>query len=169
MAEQSSLREYQRNLSERLLNLDAGAVSSRLGMRVGQDQWLIDLADAGEVLSVLPVSSVPLTQTWFAGVVNVRGNLHSVIDFAAFLGGAPSVPHEDSRLVLLNNKYRISAALLIDQVLGMRSTAQLQHRLDADSTVPWVRAEYTDSAGNRWKELDVPRLVQHADFLSVGV
>ncbi len=63
--------------------------ASKLGLQVGDDRWLVDLADAGEVIPVPPITAVPLTRPWFAGVANIRGNLYSVVDFAAFLGGAP--------------------------------------------------------------------------------
>ena len=33
-----------------------------------------------------PIANVPLTQPWFRGLANIRGNLYSVIDFAGFLG-----------------------------------------------------------------------------------
>lgn len=169
MAGKVSLHEYQRNLSARLLNSDAGKTSSKLGLQVGRDQWLVDLADAGEVIPVPPIAAVPLTRKWFSGVVNIRGNLYSVIDFPAFLGAAPSMPTEQSRLLLLSGKYRINAALLIDRVLGMHSPEQLQQKHAADKTAPWAKTEYTDSGGNAWKELDVPQLVQHADFLNIGI
>ena len=40
--------------------------------------------------------------------------------------------------------------------------------LGLPSGAPWLKAEYTDTDGTHWKELDVPQLVQHADFLGVA-
>ena len=34
------------------------------------------------------IATVPLTQPWFLGVANIRGNLYSVVDFAGFVGRA---------------------------------------------------------------------------------
>ena len=169
MSDRLSLREYQRKLSARLVNLEAGQAASKLGVQIGKAGWLVDLVDAGEVIPVPPITPVPLTHAWFAGVANIRGNLYSVVDFAAFLGAAPSAPTEAARLLLLHAKYRVSAALLVERVLGMHGSEQLQHRRDTDKMAPWVRAEYTDSSGKAWHELDVPKLVQHPDFLNVGI
>src|SRR5205085_2695851 len=76
---------------------------SRLGLACAGTQWLIRLADAGEVIALPSVATVPLTQPWYLGIANIRGNLYSVIDFAGFLGSpasaAPSVSGQ-SRLVL---------------------------------------------------------------------
>lgn len=169
MSNRVSLREYQRKLSARLADVEAGQAASKLSVQIGKAGWLVDLADAGEVIPVPSITSVPLTHAWFAGVANIRGNLYSVVDFAAFLGAAPSEPVEQSRLLLLHGKYRVSAALLVDRVLGMHGSAQLQHKRDADRMARWVKAEYTDSSDKVWHELDVPQLVQHADFLNVGI
>ena len=34
---------------------------------------------------------------------------------------------------------------------------------------PWVRAQYTDSDGTAWKELDIAALVQNEAFLEVSI
>ena len=78
------LRTFQQELATRLATKTAAQVeSSRLGLACGGERWLIRLADAGEVIDVPPIVPVPLTQPWFLGVANIRGNLFSVVDFAA--------------------------------------------------------------------------------------
>ena len=88
-----SLRDYQRELAERLRQADSTRSASKLGVQVGSETWLIDLVEAGEVIPVPPITPVPLTRPWFRGVANVRGNLYSVVDFAAFLGAGAA--HND--------------------------------------------------------------------------
>ena len=66
------------------------------------------------------------TKSWFKGVANVRGNLYSVVDFPAFLGGAPVSLNEQSRLLLLGERFRTASALLVDRSLGLRNAAQLK-------------------------------------------
>lgn len=168
MAEKVSLREYQRNLSARLVNLESGQAASKLGLQVGNDRWLIDLVDAGEVIPVPPIVAVPLTQTWFAGVANIRGNLYSIIDFPAFLGGVPVTITEQTRLLLIGERYRMNSGLLVDRVLGLYRDDQLQ--ADDDVTTPlWTVAQYTDEQANEWKQLNVRELIAHPDFLQAGI
>jgi len=169
MAERISLRDYQRDLVARLRQPESAGTASMLGLQVGRENWLVDLADAGEVLPVPPVSAVPLTRPWFRGVANVRGNLYSVVDFAAFLGGAAVPTGDQARLLLLGGRFRVAAALLVDRSLGLRSPAQLRPREIPAGRPAWLRAEYADQAGALWKELDVPELVRDADFLAVGL
>ena len=163
-----SLRDYQRELAERLRQADSTRSASKLGVQVGSETWLVDLIEAGEVIPVPPITTVPLTRSWFRGVANVRGNLYSVVDFAAFVGVGAVEITERARLVLLGERLRSAAALLVDRSLGLRNPAQLRVRPPAGEQPGWVRAEYDDEAGGRWRELDVRNLVQHEQFLNPG-
>jgi twitching motility protein PilI len=167
MAARLSLRDYQRDLAERLRNAEAGRSASMLGVQVDDESWLVDLKDAAEVIPVPTIIPVPLTRPWFKGLANIRGNLYSVIDFPAFLQRKPVTLVEQSRLLLLGEHFRLGVALLIDRSLGLRNPAQLT--LQEAQAQSWSRAEYTDDEGRLWKELDVAQLAQHPDFLGVGV
>jgi twitching motility protein PilI len=167
-----SLREYQLALSERLQSAQAGArVPSKLGLRVGGDAWLVDLTEAGEVIPVPAIAPVPLAQQWFKGVANVRGNLYSVTDLAAFVGGPPVKLSEQARLLIIAERFRIGAALLVERSLGLRHADDLtpEPASAQPAVVPWVRARYTDADGQAWKELDIAGLVQNEAFLEVSV
>jgi twitching motility protein PilI len=167
MADKVSLRDYQRDLVERLRSTKGERIASKLGVQAGNESWLVDLADAGEVLPVPEISPVPLTRPWFKGVASIRGNLYSVVDFPAFLGGAAVAVSEQARLLLLSARFRMGSALLIDQSLGLRSPERLRLR-EGGPRSPWQRAEYDDVDGRVWKELDMAQLVQHPDFLIVA-
>jgi twitching motility protein PilI len=167
MTARTSLRDYQRDLAERLRHAGVGRTASKLGLQAGGEAWLVDLSDAGEVLPVPPITPLPLTRPWFRGVVNIRGNLYSVVDFPGFLGRSPVALGEQARLLLLGERFRVAAALLVDRSLGLRNPGQLEPT-DAEPG-PWARARYVDADGRHWKELDIPELVQHPDFLAVGI
>ncbi len=168
MSEQSSLRDYQRGLSAQLADLHTLRPASKLGIEAGNRRWLVDLVDMGEVIPVPTIARVPLTRAWYAGVANVRGNLYSVIDFSAFLGGAPAVRSERSRLLLISEKYRVGCALLIDAVVGLRNPQLFVRTTDAADAAPWIEAQYADREKTMWAELAVGQLIQHADFLDIG-
>jgi twitching motility protein PilI len=167
-APRTSLRDYQRELSERLKGAAAGRAASRLGVQAGAEAWLVSLADAGEVIPAPAITPVPLTQPWFRGVANIRGKLYGVVDFPAFLGGAPVAPGEAVRLLLLGDKFRLGSALLVDRLLGLRGAENFQARPASGAGAPWLKAEYGDKDGVHWKELDVARLVQDPTFLEVS-
>jgi twitching motility protein PilI len=169
MAARISLRDYQRELAARLQGAAGSRAASKLGLQAGAEAWLVDLVDAGEVIPVPPIMPVPLTRAWYRGVANVRGNLFSVVDFPAFLGGAPVAMGEQARLLLLGARFRMGSALLVDRSLGLRGAEQLQPRQGGTPGSPaWLKCEYRDKEGRLWKELNVSNLVQDPVFLGVA-
>ena len=169
MAARTSLRDYQRELAERLKSAETGRFSSKLGLQVGGAGWLVDLQEASEMIPVPAITPVPLTKPWFRGVSNILGNLYTVVDLTAFLGGAPTALNEHARLLLIGERFRMLAALLVERSLGLRNPEQFR-QVGADAqAAAWTRKEYEDPEGRQWKELDLPQLVQHPEFLSVSL
>jgi twitching motility protein PilI len=169
MAKQVSLREFQQGLAQRLREAQAEAEpTSRLGVRAGEHNWLVKLDDAGEMLSLPEISSVPLTKPWYLGLANIRGVLASVVDFAAFVGGELTVRTPDCRLLLIADRFHAFSGLLVSRMLGLRNVQTFQATTEAGSR-PWVSTAYRDEDGNIWYELDVGQLAAHDEFLHVGV
>lgn len=171
MAKKVSLRQFQEGLVARLKEVQSGTVAqsaSKMGVQVGAEKWLVNLPDVSEVVPLPNLLAVPLTQPWFSGVANVRGVLYSVIDFSRFLGGEPTQVNIDSRLVLANTKFHLNAGIIVHHMLGLKNPDQLQSRA-TENLPPWIVAEHTDSNGEIWKELYMPGLINHPDFLNVGV
>ena len=171
MARRTGLREFQLSVAERLRTASTRtALSSKLGFQVGADNWFVALHQVSEVIPVPATVGVPLTHSWFRGVANVRGNLYSVTDFSAFLGGEPTAAGEQARLLLINERFRSGAALLVDRSLGLRDPGELEPRGDAGaSQPPFVRAVFADGQGKLWKELDVAALIQDQGFLEASL
>ena len=168
MAAKLSLRDYQLELSARLQRAQTDSrVASKLGLEVGGAVWLLDLTEAGEMIPVPPISAVPLARPWFRGVANIRGNLYSVTDFAAFLGGEATAVTDQARLLLISDRFRAGCALLVGRSLGLRKSGEMEPRPGGAGS-KWTRAEYTDAEGKRWRELNVPALVRDPEFIDVS-
>lgn len=163
----TSLRDYQRQLSARLANQETRQTISKLGVRAGGGSWLIDLADAGEVIPVPAILPVPLMRSWFRGVANVRGKLCSVVDFSAFTGRDPVAVDQRARLLLIGDHYRMNAGLLVEAVLGLYREEDFVNGPGASAK--WCKADYKDRQGNLWKQLDMDALTSHPEFLQVGI
>lgn len=170
MARKTSLREFQLSVANRLRDLASRkTVASKLGFQVAGESWIVNLVDVSEVIPLPQVMPVPLTQTWFRGVANVRGNLYSIADFAAFQGGEPTSQGTERRVILLADRRIVGSGLLIGRMLGLRNPEQLTQEPDPADKPAWVRGVFRDPAGMLWKELDVAALAEDSKFLEVGV
>ena len=164
MSKRFNLREFQQSVLDRLQAQVAGGSNhaSTLGILVGKEYWLVDMADISEVLPLPPMTSVPLTKPWYCGVANVRGNLYSIIDLGVYLGGA-AIPHEgQSRVLLAGQKFAFNAGLVVSRVLGLRNSTDWQ-RSEQDGEVRLV-----DGNGQVWRKLDMAQLLQQPEFLQIG-
>ncbi|OGS96287.1 MAG: hypothetical protein A3K04_04930 [Gallionellales bacterium RBG_16_56_9] len=172
MSKRLNLREFQQNLIDRLQvsELSAARVTT-LGVQIAGRNWLVDMVDISEVLPLPRLTTVPYTKTWFRGVANVRGNLYSVIDMAAYehsraaasTSSGQASGDANNRVLLVAERYAFNAALLVDRVLGLRD-AQTWQQSEVDG-----RIEYRDEQGASWRKLDVRGLLEQAEFLQIGV
>lgn len=169
MAKTSNLRDFQETILLRLKEATTkkGAVStSRLGVNVGAKKILINLSEVSEVLPVPPMQSVPLTQPWFLGVANVRGNLYNITDLALFMGLPPTPKSSNNRIVLINSDATTQAAIIIDSMVGLRSVEAMKQKTSAKNKQTFFSQDsYVDNDKNEWLELDVQALVHDKTFI----
>ena len=169
MAQKTSLRDFQAYLAERLTHAAKGqAASSWLGLQAGDTYWLIDLTDSGEIIQTPRLTQVPLTQPWFAGVANIRGNLHAVVDFSMFGGGAPTARNNNARLLLVGTRYGTNAALLVSRMLGLKNPADFSPDAAAPDASQWEVARFADTQGKIWRKLSVQALLENHEFMNIG-
>jgi len=171
MARKISLREFQESVVAKLQSLASSdtASSSRLGVQIGAQFWLINLSDISEALPIPKLTPVPLAQPWFCGVANFRGNLYGIVDFSHFLGGVPTQLGVDCRLLLVHQKFSVNCGIVVSRMLGLRNPEKMQRVEIEGGAPPWVAAEYHDETGQRWQELNMQVLTGHAQFLNVGL
>ena len=170
MARKISLREFQQGVAERLRDAASRTtVLSRLGFRVGEQNWLVNLADVSEVIPVPNLVAVPMTLPWYRGVTNIRGKLYSIADFAAYQGHAPTGPGTERRVILIGEKLIEGSGFVVSRMLGLHNPAQFTAEvLDSHAARPWIAGSYRDGGGTRWYELDLVGLTRDTRFLEVG-
>lgn len=169
MAPKTSLRDFQEYLAGRLRGAAQGpAATFWLGVQAGAQNWLVDLADCGEIVQSVKLTPVPLTKPWFAGIANIRGNLHTVVDFAMFCGGIATQQNAESRLLLLGGRHGVNAALLVSSMLGLKNPEDFS-ALDNDPALPpWGTACLADERGSVWHKLSVRDLLTDNEFMNIG-
>jgi twitching motility protein PilI len=137
---------------------------------IGQARWLLNLQEAGEIVSVGTITKVPLTQDWFLGLTNIRGNLISVVDLAQFRGMPPSPIDKGSRIVAFAPSLSFNSGLLVSRVLGLHDVSEMKlHKMEEEQSVPWAAQSYLDKESHVWTELNLSLVVQDPQFLHVSL
>lgn len=176
MAKRDALRELQSRLAERLQAAQSATQRSAwLAVECEGQGLLFPLATAGEIFSVPPLLPVPHTRPWFAGVANLRGGLHGVVDLGAFLGLRGPHPagepwREHTRVLALNPALGSHSALLVDRLAGLRNASQLSPGPQATGPRPaFAGAAWLDASGRAWQEVDLAALAAHPLFLGISL
>jgi twitching motility protein PilI len=154
------LRQYQVQLLERMqaARNNAGARINQLGVMIGPERFLLDLTQVGEIVPVPSVTVVPLTQPWYLGLANIRGNLISVIDLARYQLQAETGTGSDARVVTFASHLGFNCGLLVSRVYGLRHAGDMEVAGD----------RLKDADANEWSPLDLAALVRDTRFLHVG-
>lgn len=178
MANREALRALQNRLAERMRQVRSERPSvSWLAVECSGLGLLLPLQQAGEIFGLGAVLPVPHTRPWLAGVINLRGVLCAVVDFAAFLGLPRSgevAPGERARLVTLNPALGVNGALLVDRLEGLRSQADMRAAEDdgagaGEAARPaFAPGRWRDAAGRVWQEIDLAELAAQDHFLAIA-
>jgi twitching motility protein PilI len=184
MSNREALRELQGRLASRMQAARTEArVQSWLAVECAGQGLLFPLHEAGEIFAAGNVLPVPHTQPWFAGVANLRGGLHAVVDLAAFLGlargataaatdGSRDGSRDGARLLALNPSLGVNCALLVDRLAGLRSADQLSMEPtdgpDLAERPAFAGERWRDAEGRMWQEIGLSALAGHEQFLAVA-
>lgn len=181
MANKEALRELQQRLADRLQKVRQQAPArSWLAVEIAGHGFLLSLDQAGEIFPLSAIQPVPHSQLWFLGVANLRGQLHGVVDMAAFLGlpqrqvrNLNEVAARDAgRLIAFNAGLQLNAALLIDRLMGLRNAGALTPVADTHASPAkphFIGQQMADAQGRTWYELDLVGLVADEAFLKIDV
>src|SRR5690606_36721532 len=115
--------------------------------------------DISEVIPLPEISRVPQTQPWFMGVANVRGNLYALSDLASFLGYPPTVINANSRILLVHQQFGMNAGLLVERLVGLRATDDMDKQDDIGEQADWYVNQYKDANNETWHEMDIGKLL----------
>ena len=138
---------------------------------VGQLSLAIPCADGFEIVSVRDLSPVPMTREWIRGMQYIHGEIYTVVDFAAFIGLAPTSVTQTCTLLALPDAGLKSALLIAGRIstrlfssaLTLGDCGQFHVNLN-----PYLSAVVVDQ-GQQWGVVDVDALCGSRDFVQIGL
>ena len=166
MTEQERLRKRMSREPESRANTWQG-----FAFAVGRWNLALPCTDGFAIAPVGELSPVPMARDWVRGMQTVRGEVHTVVDFAAFIGLAPTPVAPTCNLLALPDS-ALKSALLIAGRIRVRSFA---HALPAgdDEPFPTTLAPYLSRVvvdrDQPWGVIDVEALCNSPDFVQIGI
>ena len=141
-----------------------------LGFRLSDLHLVTPIAHVVELMPYPVITPVPRTKSWIKGIANVRGNLLTIIDLAEFFGKEPVFEDDKARMLVMNVD-GLNAAVLVDEVLGLRHFDETEGRQDKsnldDPVVPYLRdALLRDNV--LWGVFDMHSLAASSSFMHVA-
>jgi twitching motility protein PilI len=134
-------------------------------VRIGAENYLVEMGLAAEVVSLPEVARVPWTKPWYRGLANVRGRLVGVVDLQQLVGREPLPPEQSQQLLVLSEGLGIAAGILVTRAFGIRNLKDLEPVESDGMTRPgWERSRYRDLEGMTLTELDLRELAAAPAF-----
>ena len=139
-----------------------------IGFRLGEERFLAPREEVREITACpAALARVPGAKDWVAGLTSLRGQLLTVIDLQAYLGGGATRIGRDSRILVINHR-ELGAGLLVDEVLGFRrfpETARVAAPAERTLRCSRYLAGAFGPADETWPVFNLAALTESPSFL----
>ncbi|MBN2803955.1 MAG: chemotaxis protein CheW [Deltaproteobacteria bacterium] len=89
---------------------------------LGKEEFGVDLNLISQIIIVPPITPVPRTRSYFMGVISVRGEIVTVVDFRQLIGLEPATIKKSTRILLFNTGDE-QFGLMVDSVTFVRKVS----------------------------------------------
>ena len=169
--------DHLKSLAERTLGSEAigtgpAEIRSWRGFTFSVDRWNFVFPFSGgfEILTEREIQPIPWAVRWVRGITNVRGEVHTVVDFAEFLGLEGVASPRSATLFKLPDE-SLKSALMLESRVNLRAFPEFMERVqDADVPallMPAVSVILADDE-KEWVVLDAGKLCQMPEFVSIA-
>lgn len=93
----------------------AGPVGRYLAFHLGKESYAVELLKVREVIALCETTPVPYTPPHFRGIINLRGQLISIVDLKMKFGMPGSAPTGESAIIILDLA-PLSLGVIVDSV-----------------------------------------------------
>ena len=147
--------------AEPVLPLEAGVARDVwFGYRIGCHHFVLDKALQSELVIKPVIYALPKSPGWLCGVINLRGNILSVVDLSASL--STTCKSAAGEYVLVIDKGNDALALLVD---GPPRSLPDPILINASSEGFSLQSDFiqagVESENHKWMQLDIKGMVRH--------
>lgn len=134
-------------MNRRAHTAERGAVTEYLALRLGAETYGVPLFHVREILVPPPVTLVPRAPHDVLGIINVRGQLVTVIDLKRRLRIAEEEPPRRARVLLVPGPEGEMLGLSVDEVLQVYRLSESE--IEPSSVLGGNVAEHVAGLGRR--------------------
>jgi purine-binding chemotaxis protein CheW len=142
-----------------------------IAFEVGQDRYALPIESVIEFRTWIEPTAMPNTPVYLRGVINVRGEIIPIYDFAGRLGRPLTNATPRHVVILTQNQASQTTGLLIDQVLDILSVQpeeiSAMPRIDGVDAAPFLTGVVAVD-GELLGIVDVDRLVFEGPLMVPG-
>jgi purine-binding chemotaxis protein CheW len=105
----------------------AASAGKYLALALGREHYAIEILKVKEIIGLLPITRVPRMPPHVKGVINLRGQVISVLDLRLRLGLESTEPTEQTCIIVVESACtdrKLSTGLIVDRVLEVLKVPQ---------------------------------------------
>jgi len=135
---------------------------------VGEELFGVNILCVEEIITPRAYTTIPRTPKYFLGIINLRGEVISIIDLRKRFKVQPKGPDTQNRIVVIELK-GMKLGMMVDSISSIVRVeeAQIQHttRIMATGTQQYIGGTYKLDEKQILLLLDQHKLVQEEDFI----
>lgn len=90
-----------------------------IGFRLGDNLFGLDILKVKEIIPLPEITRLPNTDKWIKGIINLRGNIVSVVDMREQFD-YPAEITPDTKVIIVEKESKL-VGLIVDEVVGVIS------------------------------------------------
>lgn len=99
------------------MNKEAGSVSKQyICVKLGTEQYGIDIQYVDNIVRMQKITRVPKAQSFFKGVINLRGEIVPVMSLRLKFNLTPDEYNNSTRIIIIKLEAQAAVGIIVDEV-----------------------------------------------------
>ncbi len=112
-----------------------------LAFTIHESWFAIDIEMVREIIEMVPITPLPNTPHYICGVINLRGEITTVINLSSLIGSSTEKRREEQKIIVLSpdKTERVNLGLIVDEVVSVQQIEKKQLNILGDDITAHTR------------------------------
>lgn len=120
-------------------------------VKIGSEQYGIDISFVDNIVRMQKITRVPKAQSYFKGIINLRGEIIPVMSIRTKMELEPDVLTDASRIIILKIEQQGALGIIIDEVKEVVTLGE--DEIDKVSSAKDGKSTFINGVGKHGEEL----------------